>query len=71
MVLSGKCRWVPAFSACSWHLMGSAGCGVAWLKPQSADLVGGMLQNRRHHLLPPSGVAPARELVTASCLAFA
>jgi hypothetical protein len=25
-----------------------------------------MLQNRRHHLLRPSGVAPARELVSAS-----
>src|SRR3954452_10728682 len=26
-----------------------------------------MLQNRRRHLLPPSGVAPARELGSASC----
>ena len=25
-----------------------------------------MLQNRCHHLLPPSGVAPARELVSAT-----
>lgn len=25
-----------------------------------------MLQNPRHHLLPPSGIAPARELVSAS-----
>ncbi len=38
------------------------------MKPQSAELVGCMLQYRRHHLLPPSGVAPARELVAASCL---
>ena len=30
-----------------------------------------MLQNRRHHPLPPSGVAPARELVSASCLVVA
>jgi hypothetical protein len=27
-----------------------------------------MLQNRRHHPLPPSGVAPAWELVSAPCL---
>jgi hypothetical protein len=27
-----------------------------------------MLQNRRRHSLPPSGVAPARELGSASCL---
>jgi hypothetical protein len=30
-----------------------------------------MLQNRRHHPLPPSGVAPAWELVSASYLVSA
>jgi hypothetical protein len=40
------------------HLKGSAGCRVAWLKPQSAYGIGRMLQNRRHHLHPPSGDAP-------------
>jgi hypothetical protein len=49
-----------------WHSMGSAGRRAARLKPRSAK--GRMLQNRRHHLLPPSGVAPARELVAASYL---
>src|ERR1700681_159323 len=38
------------------HLMGSAGCRAARLKSQSAK--DRMLQNRRRHLLPPSGVAP-------------
>jgi hypothetical protein len=47
------------------HLMGSAGCGAAWLKSQSVD--DRMLHNRRRHPFPPSGVAPARELGSASC----
>ena len=42
-----------------WHFMGSAGCGVAWLKSQSAKN-DRTLHNRRHHPLPPSGVAPLR-----------
>ena len=42
--------------------MGSAGYGAAWLKSQSADQIDRMLQNRRRHPFPPSGVAPAREL---------
>ena len=41
-----------------WHLMGSAGYGAAWLKSQSADRMDRMLQNRRRHPFPPSGVAP-------------
>jgi len=45
-----------------WHLMGSAGCGAAWLKSQSADWIDRMLQNRRHHPLPPSGSAPLGSL---------
>jgi hypothetical protein len=36
--------------------MGSAGCRAARLKSQSAK--DHLLQNRRRHLLPPSGVAP-------------
>jgi hypothetical protein len=50
------------------HLMGSAGCGAAWLKPQSAKSAGRVRQNRRRHPLPPSGVAPAREFVSVSFL---
>ena len=46
--------------------MGSAGCEAAWLKSQS--VCDRMLQNRRRHSLPPSGVAPAGELGSASCL---
>lgn len=46
--------------------MGKAGCEAAWLKSQSVcDRV---LQNRRRHSLPPSGVAPAGELGSASCM---
>ena len=41
-----------------WRLMGSAECRAAWLKSQSADWIGRMLQNCRRHLLPPSGSAP-------------
>lgn len=48
------------------HSMGSAGCRAARLKPQSAMGAGRVRQNRRRHLLPPSGVAPARELVSVS-----
>ena len=48
------------------HLMGLAGDGAAWLKSQSADLIDRMQQNRRRHPLPPSGVVPARELVSVS-----
>ena len=39
-----------------WHLMGSAGYKAARLKSQSAKRP--LLQNRRRHLFPPSGVAP-------------
>ena len=46
--------------------MGSAGRDAAWLKSQS--VCDRMLQNRRRHSLPPSGVAPAGELGSASCL---
>lgn len=49
------------------HLMGSAGCGAARLKSQSVE-GSAALQNRCHHPLPPSGAAPAWELVSASCL---
>src|SRR4030095_16426937 len=38
--------------------MGSAGCGVAWLQPQSAAWIDRVRQNRRHHPRPPSGSAP-------------
>ena len=46
------------FLRARWHLIGSAGCGVAWLQPQSADGIDRMRQNRRHHPRPPSGNAP-------------
>ena len=42
--------------------MGSAGCGAAWLKSQSADWIDRMLQNRRRHPFPPSGSAPLGSL---------
>lgn len=48
--------------------MGLAGCGAAWLKPQSVDgsaacyRIGAVIHS------PPWGVAPARELGSASCL---
>src|SRR5262245_41202635 len=42
--------------------MESAGYGAAWLKSQSADMIDRMLQNRRRHPLPPSGVAPLGSL---------
>lgn len=48
--------------------MGSAGCGAARLKPQSAMGFSRVRQNRRRHPLPPLGVAPARELVSVSSL---
>ena len=50
------------------HLMGLAGYGAAWLKSQSADQIVRMLQYRRRLPCPPSGVVPARELVSVSCL---
>src|SRR6266850_1102536 len=47
--------------------------GVSWVRSGSLEIavgrkIGLMLQNRRHHPLLPSGVAPTRELVSASCL---
>jgi len=48
---------VSAFSTCSWALD-----GVSWVQSGSVEIAvgqaGRMLQNRRRHLLPPSGVAP-------------
>jgi hypothetical protein len=62
-------RWRVLFSKCHAALDGVAGCGAASLKSQSEMLrrIGRMLQNRRRHPLPTSGVAPARELRSASC----
>jgi hypothetical protein len=56
-------RWCAAFGClrslrARRHLMGSAGCGVAWLQTQSAAWIDRMRQNRRHHPRPPSGNAP-------------
>ena len=49
--------WVSAFSTCSCGID-----GVGWVQSGSVEIAvgqtGRMLQNRRHHLLPPSGVAP-------------
>lgn len=47
--------------------------GVSWVWSGLVENAVGrkidrVLQNRRHHPLPPSGVAPARELVSASFL---
>ncbi len=39
-----------------WYLIGSAGCRVAWLQPQSADRIDRMRQNRRHHHALPRAV---------------
>lgn len=46
--------------------------GVSWVRSGSVEIavgrrIGRMLQNRRDHPLPPSGVAPAWELVSVSC----
>ena len=50
--------WVSAFSTCSMALD-----GVSWVQSGSVEIAVGqtdrVLQNRRHHLLPPSGVAPS------------
>jgi hypothetical protein len=45
--------------------------GVSWVRSGSVEIafgrmIGRMLQNRRHHPLPPLGVAPTWELVSAS-----
>ena len=42
--------------------------GVSWVRSGLVEIavgrrIGRMLQNRRRHPLPPSGVAPVRELV--------
>ena len=50
--LSGVC----VLYVLMWHLMGSAGYKAARLKSQSVKRP--LLQNRRRHLFPPSGVAP-------------
>jgi hypothetical protein len=45
--------------------------GVSWVRSGLVEIAVGrridrMLQNRRRHPLPPSGVAPGRELVSVS-----
>ena len=60
-----RCR-VSAFSACSlWHLMGSAGCRVARLKPQSAILAA--CYKSAPSSAPSLGRRSARELGSTSC----